>query len=66
MPIEGTPIKVFAKFDRSAILTKEGLLYIFGGKEVEGQSGEVEVVKDEFVGPHSEVGLGYGHTLVSI
>ena len=41
------PIKIFAKFDRSAVITEDGKCYLFGGKDYSncgGESGNLEVL----------------------
>ena len=40
MDIPGKPIRIFAQFDRSAIVTDEGKAYIFGGKDMSHIGGE--------------------------
>ena len=61
------PIKIFANFDRSAIITEDGKLYIFGGRDlskVGGESGKLDVIDKFKFDEKSEVGLGFSHTLI--
>lgn len=68
IPIEGRPLKIFAGFDRSAVITDRNECWIFGGEDLSrfgGQDGKLEKVQLE-VGPSSGVGLGYMHTLLAV
>ena len=58
-------MKIFASFDRSAVLTEDNEVYVFGGDKFGNKTGELEVFR-EGVNPGTEVALGYGHTLISV
>ena len=64
LPIQ-KPIKIFANFDRSAIINEVGEAYLFGGRDYSfcgGESGELEILKG--FSEKSEIGLGFSHTLI--
>ena len=49
LPDDEQPIKIFTNFDRSAIITDKGKVYIFGGRDYSkkgGESGKLEVLTD--------------------
>ena len=46
MPIQGFPLKIYANFDRSAILTTDGVVYTLGGNKFGGRTGELEVYQN--------------------
>jgi len=68
VPIQGRPIKIFAGFDRTGVITDRNEAWIFGGEDLTrygGHNGRLEKLNLE-VGPHSNIGLGYMHTLLSV
>ena len=67
MELPSLPVKIFANFDRSGIITEDGKLYIFGGRDLSkrgGESGKLDIIDDFKFSTESEVGLGFSHTLI--
>lgn len=40
MNIPGRPVRIFANFDKTAVITDEEKAYIFGGKDLSAIGGE--------------------------